>query len=135
MRVTASGGMKFGDASGARNCGGDPSRFDCRAAASFGYLKKNGAFDKIHLPRAWFEIESRVRAEAGDSSIVESQFAPRLRASTNRGAMADKIAERDRTGWRFLAQHFNVLRSLGGAPCLQLPSTYRSDDGDRPNKS
>jgi hypothetical protein len=31
-----------------------------------GDLKKNGAVDKIHLPRALFETENRVGAEAGD---------------------------------------------------------------------
>ena len=39
---------------------------DRRAAASLGYLKKNRAVDKIHLPRAFFETENRVGAEAGD---------------------------------------------------------------------
>ena len=110
-----------------------PDRSDGRAAASLGDLKKNGAVDKIHLPRAFFETESRVGAEAGDGQIVESQFAPRLRASANRGAMADKIAERDRAGCRFFEQHFNVIHYLGDAPCLQLHSACRSGDGDRQN--
>ena len=64
--MTSRGGMKFGDASGARDCGCDSNCSDRRAAASFGYLKKNRAVDKIHFPRAFFETENRVGAEAGD---------------------------------------------------------------------
>ena len=58
--------MKFADASGTRDCGGDSNCSDGRAAASLGELKKNCAVDKIHLPRAFFETENRVGAEAGD---------------------------------------------------------------------
>ena len=81
--------MKFADASRARIAAVTANCSDCRAAASLGYLKKNGAVDKIHLPRAFFETESRVGAEAGDGLVVESQFDPRLPASANSGAMAD----------------------------------------------
>ena len=66
LRVTGGGGMIFADASGTRDCGGDSNRSDRRAAASLGYLKKNRAIDKIHLPRAFFETENRVGAEACD---------------------------------------------------------------------
>src|SRR4029077_17951226 len=132
--VTRSGGMEFADAGGARDCGGDSSCSDRRAAASLGYLKKNCAFDKIHLPRAFFETENRVGAEASDGLIVESQFDARLRASANSGAMADKIAERDRAWCLFSEQRFNVIHYLGDARCLQFHAVCRSGDGDRPNK-
>ena len=88
--------MKFADASSAGNCGGDANRSDCRAAASFGYLKKKRAIDKIHLPRAFIETEDGIRAEAGDGQIGESQFAARLGAGANSGTVADKIADRGR---------------------------------------
>ena len=64
--MTGGGRMIFADASGAGDRGGDSNRSDRRAPASLGYLKQNRAVDEIHLPRAFFEAENRVGAEAGN---------------------------------------------------------------------
>ncbi len=134
LRVSSGGGMKFADASGSSDCGGDANGSDCRAAASFRYLKKNRAVPKIHLPRAFIETEDGVRAEASYGQIGESQFGARLRASANSGTMADKITDRGRARRRLFEQQFDVIHYLGDTRFLQLRCACRISHGDRPGK-
>ena len=122
--------MKFADAGSAGDCGAGRDSFDCQAAAAFRYLKKNRAIDQIHLPRALVETEDRVRAEAGDGQIGESQFATRLRAGANSGLTPDKITDHSRARRRLFQQQFNVVHYLGDARFLQRRRARRSDDGN-----
>src|SRR5215813_5992682 len=97
--------MKFANASGASDRGGDSNCSNRRAAASLGYLKKNRAVGKSHFPRAFVETENRVGAEASDGQIRESQFAARLCAGANSIATANKIADHGRPRGPLFAQH------------------------------
>jgi hypothetical protein len=135
LRVTGGGGMKFADASGASDCGGDSNGSDCRAAASFGYLKKNRAVPKIHLPRAFIDTEDGVRAEASDGQIGESQFGARLRASANSGTTADKITDRGRARRRLFEQQFDVIHYLADTRFLQFRCTGGNGDSNQPRKN
>ena len=135
VRVTSGGGMIFADASGAGDRGGDSNRSDRRTAASLGYLKKNRAIDKIHLPRAFIETEDGVRAEASYGQIGESQFGARLRASANSGTMADKITDRGRARRRLFEQQFDVIHYLADTRFLQFRCTGGSGDSNQPRKN
>ncbi len=111
-----------GPGNGRRNRRG----IDLGAAGIFRDAQEDGATAELEVARALVETKDRVRAEAGEGFVSESEFGPGLQPGAHGGALAHGIANARRARGGLGREQLHVLDHLGDARLFQLGGIHES---------